>query len=471
MLIITASECEKNHVLSDISVIVSLLKVMISAYGNPSQQDFSMSQDDSGFNEIKIPVEELKLGMYVNRLDKSWGESSFLFQGFLIENEKLLKQLRKECRHVYIDTDRQADTSAESLERKSFFSFENLLGKKDESGLIRVQRPQTNQLIDIIKHKVPVETIVPPKKLASFEQEMGNAKLAQIKVRTMLKDFNEKIRHGSTVDMVAAKYAISDCMYSLLRSPDALLLINRLKTKRYTTWQHGMNVSVLAMSLGRYLNIDDDELITLGLCGMFHDVGELLISKKKLDEAGDKKELLRSHTLLGRDLLLKCMGQMADVAADVAYCHHEHLDGSGFPRGLKAGQISMYAQIIGMVDVYDTLITDSADKKGMTHYEAMTLLLRQANHSFDETLVNAFNKCIGTYPVGAVVEMNTGELAVVVEENEAQRLRPKIMLLTDADKQKCNKKVVDLLETKTSADGKLYAIKAIVRADDYGVKL
>ena len=101
----------------------------------------------------------------------------------------------------------------------------------------------------------------------------------------------------------------------------------------------------------------------------------------------------------------------------------------------------------------------------------MTLLLKQANRCFDETLVNSFNKCLGIYPVGSLVEMTSGELAIVVEENETQRLRPKIMLMTTADKKKCNKKVIDLFETKKSSDGKLYAIKAIVHAEAYGLKL
>ena len=429
-----------------------------------------MTQEDSGFNEVRISVDDLKIGMYVNRLDKSWGESSFLFQGFLVESEKTIKELQKECRYVYIDS-KQGELPTEKVSaHKSFFNFESLWGKKDKDA-IRIKRSHTNTLSDIIRHKVPINIIMPPKKLATFDQEMGNAKLAQIKVRNMLKDLQESIRHTGSLDIIAAKHAMADCMDSLLRCPDALLLLNRLKTRRYSTWQHGVNVSILAMSLGRYLNLEDEEIVVLGLCGLFHDIGELVISKKKLEEAGDKKELLKTHTVLGRNILLKSMGQMAEVAADVAYCHHEYLDGSGFPRGLRAGQISLYAQIIGLIDLYDSLITDSTEKPGMTHYEAMSFLLKQANHSFDETLVYCFNKCIGTYPVGSVVEMNTGELAIVVEENENHRLRPKIMLLTTADKQKCNKKVVNLLEMKTLADGKGYTIKAIVRADAYGLKL
>lgn len=441
-----------------------------------------MVQEDITFNTIKVPVKDLEIGMFVSQLDKDWSESAFWFQGFLIENDKLLKKLRIECDYVYVDSNylaekvrrvKQAKKEAKKellLEKKSFFNL-NFLFRKSNGINTKVQRRKTKRLTEIIRSKASNRVIIPPKRMFSFDQEIEGAKLAQIKVRTTLKDFNEAIKHGKSIDMLAAKYAIKDCMYSLLRSPDSLLLINRLKTKRYSTWQHGVNVSVLAMALGRYLNINDEELTILGLCGMFHDVGELVISKKKLEEAGDRRELLRSHTTFGRDILLNNGGTLADVVADVAYSHHERINGSGFPQGLRDEEISPYAQIIGMVDSYDTMITDKKHAQGMTHYEAMTTLLKQTNITFNINLVNSFNQCIGTYPIGSVVEMNTGELAVVVEDNRIEKLRPKIMLVTTADKQKCDKKVVDLFETRALNDGAAYTIKAIVRADSYGLNL
>jgi hypothetical protein len=127
--------------------------------------------------------------------------------------------------------------------------------------------------------------------------------------------------------------------------------------------------------------------------------------------------------------------------------------------------------MISIVNLYDNLTTDRPGKKGMTHYDAMTVLLGKANTHLDATLVDCFNRCIGTYPVGCVVEMSSGEIAMVVEENEAQRLRPKVILLTNPEKEKIAKKVVNLADIEFINEHSSYFIKAIVNADTYGITL
>jgi HD-GYP domain-containing protein (c-di-GMP phosphodiesterase class II) len=259
-------------------------------------------------------------------------------------------------------------------------------------------------------------------------------------------------------------------MSSVLRSPDAMQLVMRLKNKHLTSWQQSMNDSVLAISFGRYLNLNDNELVTLGLCGLLHDIGNLRISKEEFAQAEDKKELIKTHPRLGYEILLNCPGELSKTVAEVAYSHHEKIDGTGFPRGLKGNQISPYSRMITIVDVYNSLTNIRAEQK-LTHYNAITQMLARANTQFDETLLHCFHQCIGAYPVGCVVEMNTGEIAMVVETNEGLKLRPKIMLLTDSDKEKCDKKVINLAENDLDGDDDAYVIKKIVRPEKYGITL
>lgn len=432
-----------------------------------------MNPESTSIREVNIPVEDLKIGMYVSRLDKEWVDSSFLFQGFLIENEEMIAQIRKECRSVYVDENKFDEIPGQSANRdKSGFSFKSLFSADAAPEKIKPKREITHRLSDITEHKIATETIVPPRKQASFEEETGFAKQTHVKIGTLMEEFASQIKEGGTIDMMIAKQAIYDCMTSVLRSPDAMLLVMRLKSKHLSSWQHSMNDSVLAISFGRYLNLSDDELVTLGLCGLLHDIGNLRISKQALQEAENKKQLIRSHTTLGRDILLNCPGQLGKTVAEVAYCHHEHLDGSGFPQGLRGEQISPYTRMITIVDIYNSLTNDSrSEKENLTHYDAISLMLKKADSHFDETLLNAFNQCIGTYPVGCVVEMSSGEIAMVVEVNEKLKLRPKIMLLTTVNKQPCFKKVINLAETKTDSDGMPYIIKGIVRPENYGIKL
>ncbi len=436
-------------------------------------------EDSTIIIEIKVPVSKLKVGMFVCRLDKEWVESSFMFQGFLINSEAVIKKLQEECEYVYIDEKRgiaaekslaeiAAQKKVEPKAKKSF--FEKLLGSKDNS----LSRKNTLQLSDILDQNISVEEIKPPAKLVSFDEEMESAKAAHNTASALIKDFMSNVKRGGPVDIIMAKHAVSDCMTSILRSPDAMMLLIRMKSKNYSLWQHSMNVSVMAINLGRYLNLHDDELVLLGLCGMFHDIGKLRISSTLLESAKTPKELtgiLNSHTRVGSEIVLDCMGQLAEVAAQVAYCHHEHLDGSGFPRGLKGGQISDYTRMISIVNIYDNLTAAKPGTKALNHYEAMTVLLDKAGQHFDEILLSSFNRCLGTYPVGYVVEMNTGELAMIVEENDTQRLRPKILLLTDPEKVPIPKRVVNLADLEFAGAANSYFIKGIVDPEAYGVTL
>lgn len=434
-----------------------------------------MNPETITIREVKVAVSNLKLGMYVCRLDKAWVESSFVFQGFVINNEKLIKKLAKECDYVFIDEKKGLSVEKaahiqlkKEKPKRSFFDFSGLFKRKKPD---KITRTETYQLKDIVDQKIIAKSIHPPEKLHSFDQEMDTAKEIHASASVLIKDFMLHVKQGSPIDIIVAKHAVYDCMTSILRSPDAMLLLNRLKSKDYNLWQHSMNVSVLAINLGRYLNLHDDELVLLGLCGMFHDIGKLRLSKSDMEAAVDKEQVIQTHTKIGRDILLTSMGQLAEVASEVAYCHHENLDGSGYPRGLGGLQISPYTRMISIVNLYDNLITDKADKKALTHYDAMIVLLEESHGHLDETLVNSFNQCMGVYPVGSVVELNTGEVAMVVEENEKLRLRPKIMLLTTASKQRCEKKVVNLADEQFMNTAEAYFITAIIRADKYNLKI
>jgi HD-GYP domain-containing protein (c-di-GMP phosphodiesterase class II) len=432
-----------------------------------------MNSKVTTIREVKIAARDLKIGMYVCRLDKNWIDSPFLFQGFLIENEQLIKQLRQECQYVYVDETKYDDAlNRAAMQEKSGFNFKSLFSGVIAAKNPEIKRTKTHKLSEIIQRDIQLEVIVPPKKIPGFEKELNFAKQTHSKINELINEFTTQVKNGGTIDILLARQPIYDCMTSVLRSPDAMQLVMRLKNKHHSIWQHGMNDAVLAISFGRHLNLQDEELITLGLCGLLHDIGHLRISKQELEAAENKKQLLRSHTLLGRDILSHCPGELGRTVAEVAYTHHEHLDGSGFPQGLKGTQISPYARMIAITDVYNSLTTDNkVEQENLTHYEAISLMLKKANTHFDETLLVAFNQCIGTYPVGCVVEMSSGEVAMVVEVNDDLKLKPKIMLLTDADKQRCAKKVVNLADTPFAEDGEPYLIKGIVHPEKYGIKL
>jgi hypothetical protein len=159
-------------------------------------------------------------------------------------------------------------------------------------------------------------------------------------------------------------------------------------------------------------------------------------------------------------------------AVDVAFIHHERLDGNGYPRQLKAEQIPPYARIVAIADAYDAISSDRIYKKGQTHLEAIRILTEaSASGHLDSALTMKFIECLGIYPAGSLVELNSGEVGMVIEVNPKAKLKPKILMLLDKNKQPCNHYIADLALLGLNVDGQQFGIKKTMRADDCGIDL
>lgn len=446
--------------------------------------------DEKSQNKALIPSNHLLIGMYVCELDKPWEDSTFIFQGFLIENDKIRQKVIDECDFVYIDIEKQSadlqilhtNIHSPSAKPKSTIkhSFSSKFGRRTLSFLTSTRsklsgKRKTNRLKDIINKNVIAETIVQPKKQKTFEQEIKSAQLAHKKTSQMFQDFMEEVKNKGTVDIQIAKSAVRDCMYSVLRTPDALMLTTQLKDKDRNSWHHSMNTCVYSISLARHLNLRDDEMLTLGLCGLLHDIGktripQVILSKKtKLD--ADENEIMRSHTTLGHNIITSLPSGLSAVIAEVAHNHHERIDGKGYPRGLSGTQISPYTRIVTIANMYDSLTTDSTYEIGKTHFEAIDIMLSQSRTHLDETLLKAFIQCIGVFPTGSAVEMNTGEIGIVVEINQQKKLRPKIMLLSDKNKTPQRERIIDLAKPEYITAENPLSVKTIIRSDTHNLDI
>jgi HD-GYP domain-containing protein (c-di-GMP phosphodiesterase class II) len=214
-------------------------------------------------------------------------------------------------------------------------------------------------------------------------------------------------------------------------------------------------------------------LNNLGLCGMMHDMGKMLVPLDILNKPGkletEEMQIMQSHTTLGYELL-KSSHDMYPGAIDVAWTHHERLDGNGYPRQILHSAISHFAKIVTTVDMYDAITSDRVYQKGRTHLEATNILTNMSGSHLDPLLVIKFIECLGVYPPGCVVEMTNGSIAIVVEVNEKIKLRPKIIILLDEDKNRVSEEVViDLSKMVTDRTGDFYTIKGIVKAEDWNI--
>ena len=390
----------------------------------------------------KILVEDLKVGMYVAKLDKPWLESNFLYQGFELKNQADINAVKEQCKFVFIDV------------------------KKQNKSLTFESR-------DTPYSKGWLDTRTPPNKLSSFEKEVENAGYVYKEASNLVRSFMEDVSLGKTITVEIAKKAVAECVDSILNAPDALLWMTQLKNRDLYTSQHSMNVCILAIALGRQINLPVKELNNVGLCGMMHDMGKMSVPLEVLNKPGklepDELKIMQSHPELGWKLLMSS-NDMYGGAIDVAHSHHERLDGTGYPRKLTAEKITPYTRIVTIVDMYDAITSDRVYQRGRTHLEAINIMTKMCGTHLDSGLTYKFIECLGIYPPGSIVEMSNGEIAIVVEANQ-KRLKPKIILLLDEDKNPRDERMVDLSKIDLDSSGQEYRITKIVKADDFGIDL
>ena len=339
-------------------------------------------------DKVAIPTQELMIGMYITELDKPWLETSFKFQGFEIKDEKELEKIRKICDFVYIDTTKQVVKKG----------LQTVNSKEKEFSNIYLRRP-------------------PPKKLVSFEKEVNRADSLYKEAGDLVKEFMEKTANGQVINVQDAKEVVAECVNSILHSPDATLWFTQLKKKDEYTSQHSLNVCALSIILGRHINLSVKQLNEVGLCGMMHDMGKMLVPNDILNKPGrleqDELLIMQSHTSLGFELL-KSSPHMYNGAIETAYTHHERLDGRGYPRRIEGRTISNYTRVVAIADAYDAMTSDRVYKKGIDHLEAVNILSGAKGH-LDLELVAKFIESIGVYPPGALVELHSGEIGIVIE--------------------------------------------------------
>jgi HD-GYP domain-containing protein (c-di-GMP phosphodiesterase class II) len=402
--------------------------------------------DYSSLAKILVPVDQLTIGMYVTELDRPWVETSFLFQGFEIKSEKEIRAIKDVCNHVYVDTTKRKQN---------------------------VQTPVTFKRVVATEKPLEISNYgTPPKKLGKFEKEFIRAEKTYENAETVVSNFMRSVENGGGIDSVMAKNAVAECVESVLHSPDAMLWLSQLRNKDEYTAQHSLNVSILSIVLGRHINLSVADLNKVGLCGMMHDVGKLLIPPEILHKSTplDEEEMrtMKTHTRLGYNLL-KSSDNMSASAATVALTHHEQLDGRGYPRRMQESGISHFTKIVSIANTYDGLTSDKGYKKGKTHLEATHILTNLAGTHFDPVLVVKFIESIGVYPPGSLVEMTNGCVAMVIEVHENVKLRPKIIIILDEEKKPVSERIIDLASMTKDKNGNIYTIKNIIKARDWNL--
>ena len=366
----------------------------------------------------KIQVDALKLGMYVSELDRPWLETPFLFQGFPILSKQELLQLQQCCEYVFIDEEQSVILNHEEIAQTPH-------GKP-------VQRFQTRRLNTHLDKGVKSRG-----QRRAFVDSVPEAREIYTRSHEYIDNLFEDIRLGNTLDLDSARELASRTVENIIDNENAMLWLTLLKRKDAYTSYHSINVGTLSVLFGNYLGLSEGDLRLLGMGALLHDIGKMRVPASILNKSQrlDPQEmsLMRQHPDLGVAILEEAKGIPPQVR-EIIYAHHERYDGSGYPRGLKGDEIQLFPMIVSMVEVYDAMTSDRAYHERISAHEVLNLMYGWGESVFKRELLEEFIRCLGIYPIGSIVELSSGEVAVVMTVNRTYHLCPQVMLILDKHK-------------------------------------
>jgi putative nucleotidyltransferase with HDIG domain len=380
-----------------------------------------------------IPVHHVRLGMYIQSLGGRWIDLPFWRSSFLLnKSDDLELLLRSKVPDVVIDTDKGLDIelAAPSLVPETAPAPAPLPEKIDEPQLIT---------------KV------------SFDKELDRARQIQAKAKKAVTELYKEARMGKAIRVDAVAPLVDEINDSIDRNAGALLSIARLKSIDDYTYMHSVAVCALMTALGKQMHLDREEIQQLGLAGLLHDVGKMGIPLDILNKPGkltdEEFAEVKKHPLQGWDILKKSKVQ-DEIALDVALHHHEKMDGSGYPENLNENSISLHARMGAVCDVYDAVTSDRCYKAGWSPADAIKRMAEWRVGHFDETVFKAFVKTVGIYPVGSLVRLSSGRLAVVMEQSLESLLTPTVKVFFSTSAQApIPPKLLDLGKTQERIEG------------------
>ena len=359
--------------------------------------------------EQEIDSADLQIGMYVSRLDRDWNGTPFPLQGILVHSREDIDQIGRYARRGWVDLEKSTGPATLHL---------HALSPKPRA--TRQAAPEAGSEPTLFDDEIRTSARL----------------IDQLSERTS--GFLGKLRRGEAVSQDEVEQVVEPVVRSLTRNPDAYFWLESLRSRHHYTYTHAVNCCALAAAFGRHLGFDDEEVKSLATGALLLDIGmgavppDMINHEGPLDEVG--RAFVERHVNEGVERLRQS-GLDDPIILEMVRNHHEHVDGSGYPDGKMNSNIPLPGRIAGLVDAYDAMTSERPYRPALSRADALQQLVKQRDGKRDAGLVEQFVRCMGVYPVGTLVELNTGEVGVVMSQNPSQRLRPRVMMLTNANKQ------------------------------------
>lgn len=394
--------------------------------------------------KVKVFSEDLQIGMFVCELDKDWSESNFLLQGFSIENQQDIDAVMSQCKYVYVDFRNEAEFKNYRLATSSSTSYIEKNKDASEAGKEYLQ----NQIRPAARR---------------FK-----------KSSQLMKGVMDRIMLGEDFDLHGVREVVKENVKQVLENEDAMLMMTLLKSKSDSRAEHSLNVSILTIGFARFLGYSESKLEDIGMGALLHDIGQVKVDSKLLTKPGrlNQNEMvaMTQHPKFAFEIL-QSKKDLTPSCIDIAINHHERLEGQGYPRGLKGDKLSDEVKLVSIVDVFESLTSPQVYRKSMSVVDAYKILMAGKNSHFDERMVIKFVEWRGLYPPGSIVEMENGEVGIVIAANRKLKLKPKVLLILDEYKQQRKERIIDMSKMQLDAESKPYKIIKAYENTAFGIDL
>jgi putative nucleotidyltransferase with HDIG domain len=375
----------------------------------------------------KIKVDQLVMGMFIKEFCGSWMEHPFWRTRFLLKSPADLKSIRaSSIKELWIDTAKGLDLPEGVTE----------VGQTESEAEVDQALEQAAQSGRALEKVSVSEELKQAAKICARSKEAVTSMFAEA-------------RMGKAVDTSTARSLVEEISASVTRNAAALLSLARLKTADDYTYMHSVAVCALMMALARQLDLDPEQTRQAGMAGLMHDLGKALMPMEVLNKPGKLTDaefaIIKSHPAEGHKMLLQAAEPVDPVVLDVCLHHHEKTNGSGYPEGLTGDQISLFAKMGAVCDVYDAITSNRPYKAGWDPAESIRKMAEWADGHFDQHIFQAFVKSLGIYPTGSLVKLASGKLGVVLEQSKQSLLKPQVKVFySTKTRARIAPKVVDL---------------------------
>jgi putative nucleotidyltransferase with HDIG domain len=363
---------------------------------------------------IRVDSADLTLGMFVAELDRPWLESPFLFQGFVLEDDADLAQVRQVCRWVIVESDKSRGT----------VDFAALAERGDD------------------------------RQVEDFREVARRTAATAKRTHEVVSEALDAVRFDHTIKPEAAQHVVNELVDEVAANTNAALWLTGLKKRHGRVATHCLNVCVLSLAFARYLGFPKEELREIGMGALLHDIGLGRLPPEVIDKPGPLDEAERAGIELHPEegmKIMKATKLLSQRVLNIILQHHERVDGSGYPGHLKKDDVDRTVRIIAICDTYDAMTTDQPWRPALLPQIALTRMMKEAADPLGRDLVEQFIKCIGIYPIGSLVRLSTGALGVVLSSDPEARLKPMVLLVREPD-------------GRESAPGTIVNLQAVARA-------